>query len=195
MKPSRLGSFVSSATAWGIPLVVAFIASCSATSPRTLSALDASGSTEAGGNDSAILTNLVDAMGNEVPGILAVDVEVVVVDSSQTEAGAACLSAFAGCVSFTDSTAVDADRTVHFQDYDYNPKCLMVRAGQIVTFSGDFIRHPLTPSCGPELLLEYRDTATAASFVMGAVGIYGYYCLDHGNPQGDVMSGAIQVVP
>ena len=71
----------------------------------------------------------------------------------------------------------------------------MVRAGQTVTFSGDLIRHPLTPSCGPELSLEYRDTATAASFVMSAVGIYGYYCLDHGNPQGDVMSGAIQVVP
>jgi plastocyanin len=178
-----------------MPLVVAFVASCSPTSPRTLAALDASGSTEAGGNDSAILTNLVDAMDNEVPGILAVDVEVAVVDSSQAEAGAVCPSAFAGCVSFTDSTAADADRTVHFQDYDYNPKCLMVRAGQTVTFSGDFIRHPLTPSCGPELLLEYRDTAASASFVMGAVGIYGYYCLDHGNPQGDVMSGAIQVVP
>jgi plastocyanin len=176
-------------------LVVAFIASCSASSPRTLSALDASDSTEAGGNDSAIHTNLEDAMGNEAPGIVAVDVEVEVVDASRAEAGAACQAAFAGCVSFTDSTAADADRTVHFQDYDYNPKCLMVRAGQTVTFSGDFIRHPLTPSCGPELLLEYRDTAASASFVMGAVGIYGYYCLDHGNPQGDVMSGAIQVVP
>jgi hypothetical protein len=109
--------------------------------------------------------------------------------------GPVCDTAFAGCLSFVDATAADSVRTIRFQDYSYDPKCLMVRAGQLVAFSGDFNRHPLTPSCGPDLLLEYRGDSTSASFAMPAVGLYGYYCLDHGNPQGEVMSGAIKVVP
>ena len=117
------------------------------------------------------------------------------VDPHHAEAGAACPAAFAGCATFSDATAPDADRTIHFQDYSYDPQCLTIRSGQTVTFAGDFIRHPLTPSCGPEMLLEHRDTSPTASFVMGAVGIYGYYCLDHGNPQGQAMSGAVEVVP
>jgi plastocyanin len=114
---------------------------------------------------------------------------------SAGEAGPACASDFAGCVTFTDATAPDADRTIAFQDYNYAPQCLMVRAGQTVTFAGDFIRHPLTPSCGPELVLENRDSRPSAAFVLASVGVYGYYCLDHGNAQGQAMAGAIEVIP
>ncbi len=195
MKPTRLHMLVANATARGVPLVVVpILAGCSLSSPRGLSVFDASPSLDTGQNNAAVDASLDDSI-NEASGPLALDAEGAVVDSSFAEAGLACQAAFAGCASFVDATAAAADRTVHFQDYSYDPKCLMVRVGQIVTFSGDFIRHPLTPSCGPELLLEYRDTATAASFEMDAVGIYGYHCLDHGDPQGDAMSGAIQVVP
>jgi plastocyanin len=137
----------------------------------------------------------VDGAGVDDAGIDGAGIDGADVDPHQAEAGAACPAAFAGCATFSDATALDADRTIHFQDYSYDPQCLTIRSGQTVTFAGDFIRHPLTPSCGPEMLLDHRDTSPTASFVMGAVGIYGYYCLDHGNPQGQAMSGAIEVVP
>lgn len=185
------------AKARGMPLVVACLVGCSANSARPLLAPDASNSPDALLDDAAIERGLDDSANDEPSSGVAGGVDGAGVDSfhPRAEAGSPCQPAFAGCVSFTDATAVDADRTVHFQDYSYAPKCLTIRSGQTLTFSGDFIRHPLTPSCGPELLLEYRDTATTSSFVLEAVGIYGYYCLDHGNPQGDVMAGAIEVVP
>jgi plastocyanin len=116
-------------------------------------------------------------------------------EASGFEAGPPCSLAYAGCDTFTDRTAADADRTVHFQNYSYDPQCLMIRSGQTVTFRGDFIVHPLTPACGPELVLYDRDTSTTAAFTLTITGIYGYYCLDHGNPAGAAMSGAIAVVP
>jgi plastocyanin len=190
---------VSTAMIGGVPLIVALLMGCSSSTPRTLPAPDAY---DAGEDqpEATIDSSQVDAAENEVPGLVAggvdgASVDGATVDSSRAEAGPACQPAFAGCLSFTDATAPDADRTIHFQDYSYDPQCLMVRPGQTVTFVGDFIRHPLTPSCGPELLLEHRDTSPTASFVMDAVGVYGYYCLDHGNPEGQVMSGAIEVVP
>jgi plastocyanin len=157
-------------------------------------------SDDAGKSEAAVDLTPNDSADNETSALVAGGVDSAGVDSAggdspHAEAGANCPAAFAGCVSFTDATAANADRTIHFQDYSYAPKCLMIRSGQTVTFSGDFIRHPLTPSCGPELLLEYRDIGTTASFVLESSGTYGYYCLDHGNPQGDVMSGAIEVVP
>jgi plastocyanin len=172
-------------------LIVAFLVSCSARSPQTLLVLDASDSAEE--PHVAVDLSLDVSSGTEASGLDAGRIDSP--GSPHAEAGATCQTAFAGCASFTDATATDADRTIHFQDYSYTPQCLMIRSGQTVTFSGDFIRHPLTPSCGPELLLAYRDTAPTASFILQAAGIYGYYCLDHGNPQGDVMSGAIEVVP
>jgi plastocyanin len=152
--------------------------------------------TDAGPVEVVVEPNTDDASNPEASGqVVGLDGAATDAPRSGAEAGAACPAAFAGCVSFTDATAADADRTVHFQDFSYDPKCLMIPSGQTVTFSGDFIRHPLTPSCGPELLLAYRDTGANASFALAAVGLYGYYCLDHGNPQGDVMAGAIEVVP
>jgi plastocyanin len=192
---------VSTVTIGGAPLIVALLMGCSSSTPRTLPAPNASddageGQTEA----TTVESSQLDNDDNELPGLVASGVDDAgvggaTIDSSRAEAGPVCQPAFAGCSSFTDATAADADRTIHFQDYSYDPQCLMVRSGQTVTFAGDFIRHPLTPSCGPELLLEHRDTSPTASFVMEAVGIYGYYCLDHGNPQGQAMSGTIEVVP
>ena len=157
--------------------------------------MDASDSPGQNQIETAIDLNPDDSADNEASGFAVDAVDGADSDFPHAEAGVACQPAFAGCVSFTDATAVDADRAIHFQDYSYDPQCLMIRSGQTVTFSGDFIRHPLTPSCGPELVLEYRDTGATVAFVLESIGLYGYYCLDHGNPQGDVMSGAIEVVP
>jgi plastocyanin len=111
---------------------------------------------------------------------------------------AQCMSGFAGCTTFDDRSG-DPDagaRTVAFADFAYSPKCLQIRAGQSVTFTGNFMRHPLAQSCGPFDALEFRYMSPPSFTVtLTEPGLYGYYCFDHGNPQGQAMSGAIQVVP
>jgi plastocyanin len=105
-----------------------------------------------------------------------------------------CPAGYAGCVSFADATGPAASRVITFRDYEYTPKCLRVRAGQSVTFQGDFVVHPLRTSCAPErVLLESSGTST--TFTMRLPGFYGYYCLDHGNEIGQAMAGAVEVVP
>lgn len=113
------------------------------------------------------------------------------------DASTACtIAAFAGCTTFDDRTAANADRKVTFKDFEYTPKCLRIKAGQTVTFDGDFVHHPLVTSCGPSVTLMDKRTGTGpAPFVLGTAGFYGYYCLDHGNAAGAVMAGAIDVVP
>lgn len=108
--------------------------------------------------------------------------------------GSCAVADFAGCTTFEDRTAEGADRRVTFRDFEYTPKCMRIRAGQTVVFEGDFDRHPLLTSCGPALSLDKRTGTGPASFVVGAPGRYGYYCLDHGNAGGAVMAGALDVV-
>lgn len=120
-------------------------------------------------------------------------------DSSTSDAAGGstqCMNtAFAGCTTFEDRTADAADRTVTFMDFAYTPKCVRIKAGQSLLFKGDFDRHPLVTSCGPTLAFDHRTGTTPASFVLPAAGRYGYYCLDHGNAAGEVMSGTVDVVP
>lgn len=111
------------------------------------------------------------------------------------DAGPVCAPSFAGCTSFEDRTADGADRKVSFKDFQYTPKCLRMKVGQTVTFVGDFDRHPLVSACGPSLAMDKRTGSGSAGFMLTAPGIYGYYCLDHGNPAGAVMAGGIDVVP
>jgi plastocyanin len=109
---------------------------------------------------------------------------------------------FADCGTFTDWTAASTDRTILFKDYEYDPRCVQVRPGQSVAFLGDFTVHPLTQACGPADVIERRLSLDAspgadasAVFTLPAAGLYGYYCLDHGNPEGAGMAGAILVAP
>ena len=109
---------------------------------------------------------------------------------------------FADCGTFTDWTAASTDRTILFKNYEYDPRCVQVRPGQSVAFMGDFTVHPLTQACGPADVIERRLSLDAgpgadasAVFTLPAAGLYGYYCFDHGNPQGAAMSGAILVAP
>ncbi len=110
---------------------------------------------------------------------------------------------FADCGVFTDLTDAASDaRTISFSNYQYVPRCARIKAGQSVAFQGDFVTHPLVEACGPADILERRLPLDAspgidatASFTLSPSGLYGYYCLDHGNKQGAAMSGAINVVP
>jgi plastocyanin len=107
---------------------------------------------------------------------------------------------FADCGTFTDWTAASTDRAILFKNYEYDPRCVQVRPGQSVAFKGDFTVHPLAQACGPADVFERRlsldaspGAETSALFTLPAAGLYGYYCLDHGNPQGAAMAGAILV--
>lgn len=106
--------------------------------------------------------------------------------------------AFAGCVAFTDLTAPDADRTISFQGGNdrYTPKCIRVRFGQSVTFSGSsFSTHPLTQACGPSVDIQRVSSGSTTSVAFDqALGVYGYFCTAHGSSSGSGMAGAIEVV-
>lgn len=113
------------------------------------------------------------------------------------DVGTACPPSYAGCSTFVTAPG---EPTLVYRNYAYDPKCLSIKAGTKVTFvaepdAGDFLEHPLVQACGPTRVLEFREAGTTASFVLSTPGVYGYYCLDHGNPQGAAMSGAIQVIP
>ena len=120
-------------------------------------------------------------------------------DAAPLDSGSPCPPSFAGCTTFVPAPGA-GNATLAYRNYAYDPKCLSIKAGSTVTFAGepdagDFLVHPLVQACGPAPVLAFRDARTTASFVLTAPGIYGYYCLDHGNPAGMAMSGAIQVVP
>jgi len=102
---------------------------------------------------------------------------------------------FAGCTTFADMTAVGANRTITADGVNlvWNPKCIRIRQGQSVMISTT-VDHPFTPAAnnpGGEL----SSTTAPATRTLGTVGVYGFFCANHGTPSGGSMAGAIDVVP
>lgn len=107
-----------------------------------------------------------------------------------------CAENFAGCTELEDRTADDASRTIAFGDTlgnTYAPKCLKIKAGQTVTFDGDFTVHPLAHACGPAETIPNVTTGTSEAVTFETSGNYGYFCTRHGNPAGGGMAGRIVV--
>jgi plastocyanin len=110
-----------------------------------------------------------------------------------------------GCDSSTatDKTA-STNTTVTFDDtLVYTPPCIRIKAGSSVTFTGDFMLHPLqggtvngatrTPDpASPIKLTSGADGGMSAMFAFPTAGNFGYYCTIHG---GIGMKGAVFVVP
>jgi plastocyanin len=104
---------------------------------------------------------------------------------------------FAPCAAATDYVA---GTTINFGGavgFNYDPKCLKVSAGATVTFSGDFLTHPLAPSAmrgdpANNPIVNMSD-GTTASFVFPMPGFYAYLCNFHGTDDGLFMSGVIWV--
>lgn len=130
-------------------------------------------------------------------------VDVIAADAGSTDAGSTDAGAvvFHGCTAFVDRTADGADRTVGFTNFRYDPACMLVAAGQRVTFSGEFSVHQFRPGVAPSRAasdppappgnpMTARDEGTTAAFDLPAAGTYPYYCLDH---EGTGMYGAIRV--
>jgi plastocyanin len=78
----------------------------------------------------------------------------------------------------------------------YTPSCALIQFGQSVRFEGgDFNNHTLGQGCGATDGLLQASSGTSATFTFDhALGVYGYYCMQHGSPLGSGMAGAIEVV-
>jgi plastocyanin len=140
----------------------------------------------------------VDVIAADVGSTDVVSTDVGTTDVGTTDAGSVV---FHGCTAFVDRTADGAERTVRFTNYRYDPACMLVAAGQRVTFSGDFAVHQFRPGVAPSRAasdppapannpMTARDDGTSATFDFPAAGTYPFFCLDH---EGTGMYGAIRV--
>ncbi|HMF43255.1 MAG TPA: plastocyanin/azurin family copper-binding protein [Polyangia bacterium] len=85
----------------------------------------------------------------------------------------------------------------------YQPACLKVAAGTTVTFSGDFVTHPLQPSARRGTLtgnpitasngLPLPDGGMSKDFTFPTPGFYAYYCAEHSDDSGTLMDGVVWV--
>jgi len=85
----------------------------------------------------------------------------------------------------------------------YQPACLKVAAGTTVTFTGDFVVHPLQPSAKRGTLTGNPITASNGSalpdggmseaFVFPTPGFYAYFCDEHSIDDGTLMDGVVWV--
>ena len=108
-----------------------------------------------------------------------------------------CRAAFSGCTTFVDLTDAGAPAIRFPVGGDrYSPDCVRVRLGQTVTFSGgDFSAHPLDQACGPvAALISARSGAQLTVTFGSGLGLYGFFCDQHGTASGSGMAGAIEVV-
>ena len=92
------------------------------------------------------------------------------------------------------ASAVDARQAaeveIHFGDlqaYTYEPRCVRVRAGAKLRFTGDFLVHPLAPGRVVEGLppahadnpIQETNVGLEKHFVASTRGSFGYYCNVH----------------
>ncbi|HXX30824.1 MAG TPA: plastocyanin/azurin family copper-binding protein [Myxococcaceae bacterium] len=122
-----------------------------------------------------------------------------------------CLALAAACSSDSsgnlcaDRSADSADRTVAFGGFQgsgafsYSPSCMIIAAGQTVSFQGDFTMHPLSRgtvndvnagSPNSPLPLPANDVGSSLAVTFPASGDYPYWCTIHTR---EGMNGAIQV--
>jgi plastocyanin len=79
----------------------------------------------------------------------------------------------------------------------YSPRCIRVRVGTRVTFSGAFGSHPLRPSTRGTSGNPISATSTGDStgVIFGSAGFFPFYCQFHGDDGGSGMAGVVYVMP
>jgi plastocyanin len=90
---------------------------------------------------------------------------------------------------------------VTFTNYAYTPRCIRIRTGQTVTFSGPFATHPLqggeivggTETPDPQSPIPFIDEGASAPVQFSSAGPFPFYCEQHG--VSDDMHGAVYVDP
>lgn len=111
------------------------------------------------------------------------------------DSGTTTAETFNGCTEemFVDRTAASASRAVGFGgvggsgSLDYSPKCILVAAGQTVTFNGAFDAHPLSPGSTPSLRtagsannpVRRTSTGSTVTVTYPTAGTYPYFCEAH----------------
>ncbi len=103
-----------------------------------------------------------------------------------------------GCSSFQDETAPGGSRTITFTFPSYSPPCMLIAAGQSVTFSGSFSSHPLRPGVAPSSSgtgspnnpIPATSSGNSLTVAFPTPGTYPFYCALH---QAMGMIGAVQV--
>jgi|GEM_PF-3598334 len=102
---------------------------------------------------------------------------------------------------YVDRSDAAAERVVRPRgSTGYTPRCVIVRAGQSLTFEMDFTAHPLVPGVphGPTAGATTPNliprTTTGASVVVAfpGAGNFPFYCNTHGHVG---MAGVVRVVP
>jgi plastocyanin len=120
--------------------------------------------------------------------------------SSGDDAGGGTFTAVPPCSAATDYVE---GTTVNFPGaggLTYDPKCLKVKAGATVKFTGMFASHPLSPSLQrgdkTDNPIKETKTGTEASFTFPKAGNFAYFCEFHGAGDGNMfMVGNIWVTP
>jgi plastocyanin len=107
-----------------------------------------------------------------------------------------------GCTELTaqDMTAMAAVTITKGIGFNYTPPCVKVKANTKVTWSMDFVMHPLvggtvaglTKTPDPNSPIQKTNTGTMVTFALPNPGTYGFYCDVHA---GAGMEGAVYVVP
>jgi plastocyanin len=109
---------------------------------------------------------------------------------------------FNGCTTamFMDQSAQAASRAVAFPNGNltYSPKCILINAGQAVTFNGAFSGHPLKPGAAGVAtagspnnpIPANTNTGTTLAVTFPTAGDYPYFCSLH---DGSGMNGVVRV--
>ncbi len=107
------------------------------------------------------------------------------------------VSAINGCTTFADdTTGAETDLVWDFAIATDPNRCVKIKVGAKVKFTGDFGKHPLTGTGGDSpnpistITIEDAGTSTSVIVTFPKAGTFGYLCGNHQS-----MTGAIEVVP
>jgi plastocyanin len=90
-----------------------------------------------------------------------------------------------------DYVLADQVASIAINGRGYTPRCLKVRVGTQVTISASS-HHPLAPQA--QALNPIPDSESTVTVEFLEPGTFGYFCVAHGNDQGEGMAGSILVV-
>ena len=77
--------------------------------------------------------------------------------------------------------------------YAYSPNCIRIAAGTMVTITNSAFHPLMSAPCSPTDSPIATSPSTATTFTFATPGNYGYFCANHGAPDGRFMSGLIVV--
>jgi hypothetical protein len=112
-----------------------------------------------------------------------------------SDAGSDAPAALNGCTGFLDRTAPSAARDITWSlAVGTDPtRCMRIKAGQSVTWTGSFVSHPLAAQGGATpnpITSSGDDGGGSVTIAFPTAGDYGYVCTIHAS-----MTGVIKVEP